>query len=110
MLKSPFDKDILFQQLTTIFNTNEYLLNNKLLLKYPQARDWCDFAIIKRDDNDFPIPVTIKVSKLDKNDNLNCKLGIYYAYWVFIMLQPAYCLTISQIKHLEEKFFKKYTK
>ena len=38
-VNSSFDEDILIQQLTTIFNTNEYLLYNKLLLKYPQARD-----------------------------------------------------------------------
>ena len=90
MLKSPFDKDILFQQLTTIFNTNEYLLNNKLLLKYPQARDWHDFAIIKRDDNDFFIPVNIKVSKLDKNDNLKNTNHIVYKANNYIILEQVF--------------------
>ena len=78
-VNSSFDEDILIQQLTTIFNTNEYLLDNKLLLKHPQARDWYDFAIIQQNNNDFFVPVNIKVSKLDKNDNLNCKMGIFYA-------------------------------
>lgn len=42
----------------------------------PNARDWYDFAI---DDDSGFYPVNIKISTTKTADNLNCKLGIYYA-------------------------------
>ncbi len=39
-------------------------------------RDWVDFSFVK---NDIFYPVNIKVSTTKTADNLNCKLGIYYA-------------------------------
>ena len=50
----------------------------------PQARDWFDFAI---EGNQQFYPVNIKVTKTDTTDNLNCKLGIYYA---LTGLKPAF--------------------
>ena len=43
----------------------------------PQARHWWDFSI--RDDGVL-LPVNLKLTELgNANDNMNCKLGIYYA-------------------------------
>ena len=42
---------------------------------HPKKRDWYDFAY--KEDEKF-YPVNIKVTELS-TDNLNCKLGIYYA-------------------------------
>ena len=43
----------------------------------PQARHWWDFSI--RDDGVL-LPVNLKLTELGSaNDNMNCKLGIYYA-------------------------------
>jgi hypothetical protein len=41
-------------------------------------REWYDFSIENNKENYF-MPVNIKVSELDAPDNLNCKLGIFYA-------------------------------
>lgn len=48
----------------------------KYQLVRPQARDWFDFAI--ESSNEF-YPINIKVTNTTTADNLNCKLGIYYA-------------------------------
>ena len=43
----------------------------------PQIRHWCDFSIR---DGGVLLPVNLKLTKLgDTPDNMNCKLGIYYA-------------------------------
>jgi hypothetical protein len=55
----------------------------------PQARDWFDFAIEK--GTEF-YPVNIKVTTTDTVDNLNCKLGIYYA---LTGLKPSFSNGIS---------------
>lgn len=39
-------------------------------------RDWVDFSF---EENGIFYPVNIKVSTTKTTDNLNCKLGIYYA-------------------------------
>lgn len=44
-------------------------------IDHPKKRDWFDFAYTE--DEKF-YPINIKVTKLS-TDNLNCKLGIYYA-------------------------------
>lgn len=41
-------------------------------IKRPESRHWYDFSI-------EGYPVNIKVSNMDRADNLSCKLGIYYA-------------------------------
>ncbi len=42
----------------------------------PQAREWYDFVI---ENNHEFYPVNIKVTNCSSADNLNCKLGIFYA-------------------------------
>lgn len=46
------------------------------LIEYPKKRDWKDFSF---EENGQYIPVNIKITKTDTTDNLNCKVGIYYA-------------------------------
>ena len=47
----------------------------------PHAREWYDFALEISDNrgNTSFYPVNIKVTDTTHADNLNCKLGIYYA-------------------------------
>ena len=52
------------------------LLVKKYPIDVPEARAWYDFAIT--DDSIF-YPVNIKSTTGKGNDNLSCKLGIYYA-------------------------------
>jgi len=46
------------------------------IIKTPKMRDWYDFSIEK--DGEF-YPINIKITDTTHADNLNCKLGIYYA-------------------------------
>ncbi|GAA9148727.1 hypothetical protein BTM352_02640 [Helicobacter pylori] len=41
-----------------------------------KAREWWDFSV---EENDIFYPVNIKTTTTKTADNLNCKLGIYYA-------------------------------
>lgn len=43
---------------------------------HPKARDWVDFSF--EEEGEF-FPINIKVSTMTTADNLNCKLGIYFA-------------------------------
>ncbi|MCQ2845045.1 restriction endonuclease [Helicobacter pylori] len=45
-------------------------------IQLPKAREWWDFSFEK---NDIFYPVNIKTTTTKTADNLNCKLGIYYA-------------------------------
>ena len=58
-------------------------LENKITIKKPDIRDWYDFAIEKKslniNEKELFFPVNIKVTSTKSADNLNCKLGIYYA-------------------------------
>lgn len=58
-----------------------YLQANSLKIGTPKSREWFDFTIESEDTsaNNYFCPVNIKVSKLGTADNLNCKLGIFYA-------------------------------
>lgn len=49
--------------------------------KKPKAREWYDFALEITNDEGQTVfyPVNIKVTDTTHADNLNCKLGIYYA-------------------------------
>ncbi len=60
------------------FNQNHILRDGGYKYVSADIRDWYDFGVGKEGDSDFFIPVNIKVSVLN-TDNLNCKLGIYYA-------------------------------
>jgi len=45
-------------------------------ISVPKARSWYDFSFI---ENDIFYPVNIKITETNSADNLNAKLGIYYA-------------------------------
>ena len=51
------------------------LLKKKYSIDVPPPRSWCDFSY---DDGIF-YPVNIKSTTGKGNDNLSCKMGIYYA-------------------------------
>ncbi|WP_208372947.1 restriction endonuclease [Helicobacter pylori] len=45
-------------------------------IQLPRTREWWDFSF---EENDIFYPVNIKTTTTKTADNLNCKLGIYYA-------------------------------
>ncbi|GAA8887756.1 hypothetical protein HpHA96_07040 [Helicobacter pylori] len=45
-------------------------------IQLPKAREWWDFSV---EENDIFYPVNTKITTTKTADNLNCKLGIYYA-------------------------------
>lgn len=73
-INSSLNEDQIIEILQQFFIKQKWkytLINTKI-------RNWYDFAIGKKDDDNFFIPVNIKVTEL-ATDNLNCKLGIYFA-------------------------------
>lgn len=64
-INSAFNEDEIFKCLESSFAINR-----------PNMRDWVDFSF---EENNSFYPVNIKVSTTKTTDNLNCKLGIYYA-------------------------------
>lgn len=65
-------------RINSAFNEDEIIdiLSNKFSINCPNMRDWVDFSF---EENNIFYPVNIKVSTTKTTDNLNCKLGIYYA-------------------------------
>lgn len=65
-------------RLNSAFNEDEIfnLLEQNFSINRPNMRDWVDFSF--EENNNF-YPINIKVSTTKTADNLNCKLGIYYA-------------------------------
>lgn len=66
-------------RLNSAFNEDEILeiiLQNGFNVNRPRIRDWIDFSF---EENGKFYPVNIKVTTTKTADNLNCKLGIYYA-------------------------------
>lgn len=55
-----------------------FLQKNNFNIQLSSDRDWKDFSLVGSSNNKL-IPVNIKVSAMHTADNLNCKLGIYYA-------------------------------
>jgi hypothetical protein len=51
-------------------------IRRKFNIEEPRIREWYDFLAL---ENGNKYPVNIKVSTLNTNDNVQCKLGIYYA-------------------------------
>lgn len=51
-------------------------IKNKFSITCGDSREWFDFGF---EENGIFCPVNIKISTLATADNLNCKLGIYYA-------------------------------
>lgn len=62
----------------------------------PQAREWFDFVV--ENDSEF-FPVNIKVTNTTTADNLNCKLGIYYA---LTGLKPAFGNEINWLSYFHQ--------
>ena len=65
-------------------------------ISVPRHRAWYDFAI--ETESDF-IPVNIKVTDTTHADNLNCKLGLYYA---LTGRKPAFQNEIGWLRFFEE--------
>lgn len=65
-------------RLNSSFNEDEIikLIKKKFKISEPNSRQWFDFSF---EENGEFYPVNIKVTTTDTADNLNCKLGIYYA-------------------------------
>ena len=70
-------------------------IKKKYSINVPRKRSWYDFSIT---ENDEFFPVNIKVTKTNQADNLNCKLGIYYALTGLI---PDFANEISALKFFE---------
>ncbi|CAK00038.1 hypothetical protein [Helicobacter acinonychis] len=65
-------------RLNAAVNEEEILntIKDHFSIQLPKAREWWDFGF---EENDIFYPVNIKITTTKTADNLNCKLGIYYA-------------------------------
>lgn len=65
-------------RINSAFNEDEIfnLLESNFAINRPNMRDWVDFSF---EENGRFYPINIKISTTKTTDNLNCKLGIYYA-------------------------------
>jgi hypothetical protein len=52
------------------------LIRSRFSINVPKSRAWYDFSI---EEDEVFYPVNIKITETTSADNLNCKLGIYYA-------------------------------
>lgn len=52
------------------------IIQKKFKINVPRSRHWFDFSI---EENGEIYPVNIKITDTTHADNLNCKLGIYFA-------------------------------
>lgn len=78
-VNSSKNEDEIKQHLIISTRSNEKFRNEwGLELFLSPSREWYDFSI-KRFADDWFVPVNIKVSEEHSADNLNCKLGLYYA-------------------------------
>ncbi len=66
------------ERLNPSVNEEEILnaIKHPFPIQLPKAREWWDFSF---EENDIFYPVNIKTTTTKTADNLNCKLGIYYA-------------------------------
>ncbi|WP_104745204.1 restriction endonuclease [Helicobacter acinonychis] len=73
-LSQPFQD----RHLNASANKEEILntIKDHFSIQLPKAREWWDFGF---EENDIFYPVNIKITTTKTADNLNCKLGIYYA-------------------------------
>lgn len=84
-LNSSFNEDEVIRKIKTTFDINE-----------PNSRQWFDFSF--EEDNIF-YPVNIKVTTTTTADNLNCKLGIYYALTGIL---PDFSNEINWLRYFEK--------
>ena len=85
-LNSAKNEDEIIEVILKEIKEIEYFEKNNLtILSFNAVSDnnraWFDFAIVSKDikKHNYFMPINIKVSELNKADNLNCKLGIFYA-------------------------------
>ena len=79
-VNSSYNEGQIIDAVTQIFNFNNELRHSDIIVKRPKTREWYDFLLINENESNFFIPINIKVTEMKNNaDNLNCKLGIYYA-------------------------------
>ncbi len=93
VLSKPFEDG----RINASVNEDEVLriIKQKFDIIIPKSRNWYDFAIETK--NAF-YPVNIKITDTSHADNLNCKLGIYYA---LTGLQPDFANEIPWLKYFE---------
>ena len=72
------------------------IIQQKFMIELPKSRAWFDFAI---EENGNFYPVNIKVTDTTHADNLNCKLGIYYA---LTGLMPDFHNGIASLSYFEK--------
>ena len=75
-INSSIDEEIIYKKI----KNNNYFKNK--IFKSAKERNWFDFSINFIDyksKNEHFFPVNIKIVRGNKNDNLNCKLGLFYA-------------------------------
>ncbi|MBP6663769.1 MAG: hypothetical protein KA168_00610 [Chitinophagales bacterium] len=72
------------------------MLRRRFNIISPQTRNWYDFAV--QTGSDF-YPVNIKITNTTHADNLNCKLGIYYALTGLI---PDFANEIRWVSYFEK--------
>ncbi|EAH7279330.1 restriction endonuclease, partial [Campylobacter coli] len=65
-------------RINSAFNEDEItnIIYDNFSINLPNARDWFDFSF---EESGKFYPVNIKITTTRTIDNLNCKLGIYYA-------------------------------
>lgn len=74
-INSAIDESVIISLVENFVKTNVLLVENNFECIVPKIRNWYDFAL--KNDKYF-LPVNIKVTNL-QSDNLNCKLGLFYA-------------------------------
>ncbi len=72
------------------------IITGRFKVDIPKYRSWYDFSF---KDNNLFIPVNIKITETTKADNLNAKLGIYYA---LTGLLPTFPNEINWLRYFEE--------
>ncbi len=87
-------------RLNSSVNEEEILntIKGHFSIQLPKAREWWDFGF---EENDIFYPVNIKITTTKTADNLNCKLGIYYA---LCGLLPAFNNEIAWEKYFQKLY------
>jgi hypothetical protein len=83
------------------------IISKKFNIEIPKSRAWYDFSIENK--NEF-YPVNIKITDTTHADNLNCKLGIYYALTGMLPDFPNEINWLSYFEKLKESIGKKEDK
>lgn len=98
-INSSKNEDEIKQHLIVATRSNEWFSKTHgLKIEESPSREWFDFSITRPADDWF-VPVNIKVSEEQSADNLNCKLGLYYALTGVL---PDFRNTISWPLYLEK--------